>query len=70
MTAQESLHRIGQAFKSRPKEDLIKDMADKLDIQLTPEILKSGDNAEISNKLVEIAVANGKTEDEIAAVLA
>ena len=45
-------------------------MADKLDIQLTPEILKSGDNAAISNKLVEIAVANGKTEDEIAAVLA
>ena len=32
--------------------------------------MKSGDNAAISNKLVEIAVANGKTEDEIAAVLA
>jgi len=36
MTAQESLHRIGAAFKSKPAEDLVKDIATKLDIELTP----------------------------------
>jgi hypothetical protein len=69
MTAQESLHRIGAAFKPKPKEDMVKDIASKLDIELTSDILKSGDNAAITNALVEMAVANGKTEDEIAAAL-
>ena len=69
MTAQESLHRIGAAFKSKPKEDLVKDIASKLDIELTADMMKSGDNAAITNALVEMAVANGKTEDEIAAAL-
>ena len=48
---------------------MVKDIASKLDIELTPEIMKSGDNAAITNALVEQAVANGKTEDEIAAAL-
>ena len=53
MTAQESLKRIGNAFKPKPKEDMVKDIANKLDIELTPEIMKSGDNAAITNALVE-----------------
>tara|TARA_B110000285_G_C14896741_1_gene501238 strand:+ start:537 stop:749 length:213 start_codon:yes stop_codon:yes gene_type:complete len=69
MTAQESLHRIGAAFKSKPAEDLVKDIATKLDIELTPALMKSGDNAAITNALVELAVKNGKTEDEIAFAL-
>ena len=69
MTAQESLHRIGAAFKAKPKEDMVKDIANKLDIELTPELMKSGDNAAITNALVEMAVANGKTEDEISLAL-
>lgn len=69
MTAQESLHRIGNAFKPRPKEDMVKDIADKLDIALTAEMMKSGDNAAITNAIVEQAVANGKTEEEITLAL-
>ena len=49
MTAQESLHRIGAAFKPKPKEDMVKDIADKLDIELTADLMKSGDNAAITN---------------------
>ena len=69
MTAQESLHRIGNAFKPIPKEDMVKDIADKLDIALTAEMMKSGDNAAITNAIVEQAVANGKTEEEITLAL-
>lgn len=48
---------------------MVKDIADKLDIALTADIMKSGDNAAITNAIVEQAVANGKTEDEITAAL-
>ena len=44
-------------------------MARKLDIEFTPELMKLGSNEAISNALVEIAVQNGKSEDEIAAAL-
>ena len=44
-------------------------MARKLDIEFTPELMKLGNNEAISNALVEIAVQNGKSEDEIAAAL-
>jgi hypothetical protein len=44
-------------------------MAKKLDIEFTPELMKLGSNENISNALVEIAVNNGKSEEEIAAAL-
>jgi hypothetical protein len=44
---------------------MVKDIAEKLDIELTATIMKSGDNAAITNAIVEKAVANGKTEEEI-----
>lgn len=69
MTAADSLHRIGQAFKPKPKADQIKEMADKLNIEVTPDLLKLDDNEAITNALVEIATQAGKTEDEIAAAL-
>ena len=70
MTAQSSLHRIGQAFKPKPKADQIKEMAGKLDIDVTPELLRMDDNEAITNALVEIATKAGKSEDEIANALA
>jgi hypothetical protein len=57
------------AFSSKPNFDKIKDMAKSLDVEVTPEIMKLGTNEAISNALVEIAVANGKSEDEIAKAL-
>jgi len=44
-------------------------MAKQLDIEWTPELMKLGSNEAISNALVEIAVNNGKSEEEIAAAL-
>ena len=44
-------------------------MADKLNIEVTPELLKLDDNEAITNALVEIATQAGKSEDEIAAAL-
>lgn len=55
MNARDSLHRMS-AFASRPKKDKIKEMAKKLDIEFTPELMKLGTNEAISNALVEIAV--------------
>jgi hypothetical protein len=47
----------------------VKDLAKKLDIEFTPEIMKLGSNEAISNALVEIAINAGKSEAEISAAL-
>jgi hypothetical protein len=57
------------AFASKPNFDKIKEMANNLGVEVTPDIMQLGDNEAISNALVEIAVANGKSEDEIASAL-
>ena len=69
MNAQASLKRISSAFSPKPQVELVKDMAAKLDIEMTPELLALGDNEAISNALVEIAVGMGKSEDEISKAL-
>ena len=48
-----------------PNIDQFKALADKLDIELTPELLGLGSNEAISNALIEIAMGMGKTEDDI-----
>jgi len=68
MNARDSLHRMS-AFAAKPKLDKVKDMAKKLDIEFTPELMQLGSNEKISNALVEIAVNNGKSEEEISAAL-
>ena len=57
------------AFSAKPKEDKISEMAQKLGIPMTPELLKLGSNEAISNALVEIAVGMGKSEKEISDAL-
>jgi len=69
MNAQQSLKRIGQAFSTKPNEDKITQMAQKLGIPMTPELMQLGNNEAISNALVEIAVGMGKSEEEIAGSL-
>ena len=69
MNAQQSLKRIGSAFSTKPNVDKISQMAQKLGIPMTPEIMQLGNNEAISNALVEIAVGMGKSEEEIAASL-
>ena len=44
-------------------------MASDLGVPLTGELMALSSNEEISNKIVEIALGMGKTEDEIAAAL-
>ena len=57
------------AFATKPNFDKIKDLGAKLGVEVTQEIMQLGDNTAISNALVEIAVANGKSEAEITAAL-
>ena len=45
-----------------PQVDQFKALAEKLDIELTPELLGLGSNEAISNALIEIAMGMGKTE--------
>ena len=69
MNARDSLHRMTSAFSAKPNQDKVKDMAAKLGIEFTPELMQLGSNEAISNALVEIAVGMGKTEAEIGAAL-
>ena len=69
MNAQQSLKRMTSGFSSKPNFDKIKDMANNLGVEVTPDIMQLGDNEAISNALVEIAVANGKSEEEISKAL-
>ena len=69
MNAQQSLKRNSSAFQAKPKQDKVSDMAQKLGIPMTPELMQLGSNEAISNALVEIAVGMGKTEEEISAAL-
>ena len=69
MNAQQSLKRIGSAFSTKPNEEKISGMAQKLGIPMTPELMQLGTNEAISNALVEIAVGMGKSETDIAAAL-
>ena len=69
MNAQQSLHRLTSAFSSKPNLDKVSDMAQKLGIPMTPELMQLGNNEAISNALVEIAVGMGKSETEIASAL-
>ena len=69
MNAQASLHRLTSAFSAKPNVEKVTNMAQKLGIPMTPELMQLGSNEAISNALVEIAVGMGKTEDEIAKAL-
>ena len=64
-----SLHRIGLAFQGKPKDQKVKETAEKLGIEMTPDIMKLGSDEAISGKLIELAMEAGKTEDEIAKAL-
>ena len=46
-------------------EDKVKEMATKLGVPITQDLLALGTNEAISNALIDKAVAAGKTEDEI-----
>ena len=52
-----------------PQVDQFKALAEKLDIELTPELLGLGTNEAISNALIEIAMGMGKTESDITAAM-
>jgi hypothetical protein len=57
------------AFASKPNFEKISELAKNLGVEVTPEIMQLGTNEAISGALVEIAVAAGKSEIEIAKAL-
>merc|ERR1719223_788409 len=58
-----------QVSVGEPDVEQFKALAEKLDIELTPELLSLGSNEEISNALVEIALGMGKTEADITSAM-
>ena len=64
-----SLHRIGLAFQGKSKDAKVKETAEKLGIEMTPDIMKLGTDEAISGKLIELAMEAGQTEDQIAKAL-
>lgn len=69
MKAQQSLKRLTSVFSAKPNQEKVTEMANKLGIPMTPELMNLGSNEAISNALVEIAVGMGKSETEISAAL-
>jgi len=69
MTAQQSLKRMTSAFASKPNFGKIRDLATRLGVEVTPDILALGTNEAISGALVEIAVGQGKSEIDISRAL-
>ena len=63
MNAQSSLKRMTSAFASKPNYDKINEMAKNLGVEVTPDIMNLGTNEAISDALVQMAVAQGKSED-------
>lgn len=57
------------AFSSKPSFEKISALAKNLGVEVTPEIMQLGTNEAISGALVEIAVASGKSEEEITKAL-
>ena len=50
-------------------KDQVKAFGEKLGIDIPEEVSQLGDNAAISEALVNVATENGKSEDEISAAL-
>jgi len=59
----ESIAQASSSSESKASQEKVKEMAHKLGIPFTPELLALGSNAAISDALIEKAVAAGKTEE-------
>jgi len=55
--------------ETKASQDKVKEMAHKLGIPFTADLVALGTNAAISSALIEKAVAAGKTESEIDAAM-
>ena len=68
-------HKISQKsvlkmrLEDEPDSDRVSFFAQKLGIEMTPELMQLGSNEAISQALVEMAVGMGKSEEEIGAAL-
>ena len=54
----------------KASQDKVKEMAQKLGVSFTSDLLKLGSNSAISDALIEKAVAAGKSEEQINAAMA
>ena len=56
--------------ETKASQEKVKDMAQKLGVPFTADLMALGSNSAISDALIEKAVAAGKTEDQINAAMA
>lgn len=66
---QEVAVNTAQSAEAKASQEKVKEMAHKLGIPFTADLVALGTNAAISNALIEKAVAAGKTEAEIDAAM-
>lgn len=59
-----------QEAEAIASQEKVREMAQKLGIPFTPDLVALGSNAAISDALIERAVAAGKTEAQINAAMA
>jgi len=65
----DSVSMSATSAETKASQDKVKEMAHKLGIPFTADLVALGTNAAISNALIEKAVAAGKTEAEIDAAM-
>lgn len=58
------------AEDTKASDDKVREMAEKLGVPYTADLMALGSNSAISDALIEKAVAAGKTEDQINAAMA
>ena len=61
--------KINMKLGDEPDSERVGFFAQKLGIEMTPELMQLGSNEAISQALVEMAVGMGKSEEEIGAAL-
>ena len=68
-TSMETISTDTTSVETKASQDKVKEMAHKLGIPFTADLVALGTNAAISSALIEKAVAAGKTESEIDAAM-
>ena len=63
------IQNIQLSSKDAPNETMVTQIAQKLGIPMSPELMQMGDDESTSSALVEIAVGMGKSPEEISAAV-
>lgn len=66
----QSIAQTASSVEAKASMDKVKEMAGKLGVPFTSDLMALGSNSAISDSLIEKAVAAGKTETQINAAMA